>query len=278
MHSKNIIPESLKNSFASVWKNKPLFAFLFVFQIIFFTIFSFINYHYMAKMVESSQAIYEYLNKLQLDEAKISQDILQQKNILGDDPLMISRNFSEILGNFRIYMSYVFALLIVFLSISWALSNKFIAKINLRQIAKIIFRNFVILLFYLGLVFMFLFSLLNISIIQLTTESSKFFVKYIIFLIVSAILSYFMFISLSLAGKVGLKDIVQKTLIAGIKKAHYVLAAYFINISLLGISAFLAYYFFERNNLIFFLSLIMIIFSFVFGRILAINVVDKLDD
>lgn len=277
MPSKNIILESLKNSLVSIWKNKSLFAFLFALQIIFFTIFSFVNYHYQTKMVESSQAIYEYLNELKFDEASITNDILQQKSILGDDPLMIGRNFNDILKNFRIYMAYVFSLLIAFLSISWALTNKFIGKINFRQLANILLRNFIILLFYLGLIFLFLFSLLNISIMQLTTESSPFFAKFVIFIMVSIILSYFMLVSLSLAGKTGLKDIVQKTLAVGVKKAHYILVVYSINIMLLSFSLFLLFYFLEKNTLILFLSIILILFGFVFGRIFTISVVDKLD-
>lgn len=232
----------------------------------------------MTKMVESSQQIYEYMDKLHFDETKISQDLLEQKNILGDDPLMLSRNFNEIIRNFRIYTAYVFGLLIVFLSIGWALTRKFMEKMNLRHLTNTFLRNLIILLFYLGLIFLFLFSLLNISIVQLTTESSAFFSKFIVFIAASIILSYFMFISSSLAGKVEFRNMAQKTLVIGVKKAHYVLASYIICILFLAIPSFLAYYFFEKNILIFFLSLIMIIFSFVFGRILAINVISKLEN
>lgn len=149
---------------------------------------------------------------------------------------------------------------------------------NLRQLANITFRNFIILAFYLGLIFLFLFLLLNISIMQLTAESSAFFAKFMVFLIVSVILSYFMLISLSLSGKAELKNIVQKTLIIGIRKAHYVLASYTINILFLAIPSFLAYYFFEKNIFIFFISIIIIVFSFVFGRILVMNVINKLEN
>lgn len=274
---QNIILDSLKDSFKSFWKNKILFLFLFILQIIFFSLFLLVNYHYQSKIIESSNAIFGYLSAQKMDELSIADNLLQQKSILGDDPLIISRNFNEIIRNFRLYAIWIFALLVVFSSFSWTLTNKFSKNLNLEQLSSIFFRNLAVLLFYLGLIFLFLFSLLNISIMQLTTESSPFFAKLMVFIIISIILSYFMLVSLSLAGKFDLKNIVQKTLVVGIKKIHYVLAAYFINILFLAIPAFFAHYFFERNAFVFFMALIIIIFSLVFGRILVINVVDRLD-
>jgi|GEM_PF-1880776 hypothetical protein len=274
---KNIILSSLRESFISIWKNKMLFIFLFILQIIFLSLFSIINFKYQSKIVESSNAIFEYIAKQQLDEASVSEDLLQRKSVLGEDPLVISRNFNGIIKNFRIYMAYLFSLLIAFLSASWALTNKFAGKVNFRQLANIAFKNLVISLFYLGLIFIFLFSLLNVSSIQLTADSSAFFAKLTIFIIISTTLSYFMPVSLSLAGKIYFKDIVQKTLMIGIKRMHYVLAAYFINILFLAIPLFFAHYFFERSAFVFFMALIAVIFSFVFGRILVINVVGRLD-
>jgi len=85
-----------------------------------------------------------------------------------------------------------------------------------------------------------------------------------------------MFISISLVHKVELKNIVQKTLSIGIKKIHYILAAYFLNILFFGISSFFYVYFIERNLFIMSLGMIFAILSFVFGRIFMIKVVDKI--
>lgn len=86
-----------------------------------------------------------------------------------------------------------------------------------------------------------------------------------------------MFISLSLTNKTGLKDIVQKTLAIGIKKIHYILAVYLINIVLIGLSIALLIYFVEKNLFILLLSLMLLIFSFVFGRVFMVKVVERLD-
>src|SRR3989338_5587240 len=254
MQSKNIIFNSLRESFSIIWKNKLLFLSLFILQIAFFVVFSAVNIKYQTKILENTKAITDYLSQQKLDEASATDAILQQKNILGDDPLMISENFDEIVKNFRLYLGYVFILLIFFISIAWAITYRLLKKTSLRQLTNIFLKNIVILLFYLGLIFTFFFLLL----------------------IVSIILAYFMFISIAIANHIKLKNIVQKTLSIGIRKAHYVLSVYFINIFLLFISMSLLYYFIEKNPFILLLSLILFVFSFVFGRILIINVVEKL--
>ena len=276
MSSKNLIFASLKESFNLMRKNKSFFILLFVLQVLFFVIFSVINYNYQTKIIENAKAITNYLSNQKLDEVSATSNILQQKNILGDDPLMISRNFNEIIKNFRIYLIYLFILLIFFISIAWALTSKIINKLNFKQLINIFLKNLIILLFFLGLIFGFFFSLLNISIIQLAEESSQFFLKYIIFVFFSIILLYFMFVSFSLTNKTELKNIVQKTLSIGIRKAHYVLSVYFINMFLLVTSVFLLYYFIEKNPFILLFSIILLIFSFIFGRIFIINIIEKL--
>lgn len=276
MQPKNIILNSLKQSFLSIWKNKSLFVLLLILQIVFFIIFSVMNLTYQAKILANIQSITSYLSQQKLDEASATDNLLQQKNLLGEDPLLISRNFKEMVNNFRAYLIYIFTLLIVFISTAWALTHRLFQKFNSKQFAKIFFKIFVVLLFYLGLIFLFFFSLLNISVVQLATPS-QLLLKYVPFFIFSVILAYFMFVSLSLSHYTELKNIVQKTLSIGIRKIHYILAVYLINIFLFITSMILLYYFIEKNLLILILSLMLMIFSFVFGRIFMVNVVDKLE-
>ena len=277
MHHKNTILDSLKETLSSIWRNKSLFFLLFVLQIIFFVVFSFVTLNYQTKILENAKAVTEYVSKQNLDEASVASSILQQKKILGDDPLSISRNFHEIVKNFRFYLIYTFILLIFFISISWTITNKMIHKNNYRNLIKYFLKIFIVLLFYLGLIFSFFFYLLNISFMDIGVDAAKLFTRYIPFLIFSIVLTYFMFVSISLLNNTELKNIVQRTLSVGIKKAHFILAVYFINIFLFLMSSFLLFYFLEKNLLILFLSLILMIFSFIFGRIFMINVVEKLE-
>lgn len=274
---RNIILNSLKESFSSIWKNKPLFTLLFILQIVFFISFSLISYNSTSKILESAQAITEYLSQQKLDELSVADSLLGQKSILGEDPLLISRNFSEMVKNFRAYLIYIFILLIASISAFWTLTLKLVHKINFKYAVKIFIKIFAISIFYLGLIFLFFFSIFNISFAEAAVDGAKIFSKYIPFLIFSIILAYFMFISLSLAHSAGWKNIAQKTLIIGIKKAHYILAAYLIIISLLAVSVISLAYFIEKNLFVLLLSITLMIFSFVFGRIFVVKVVERLD-
>ena len=269
-----IIFNSLKESLANIWKNKFLFAALFILQIIFFVVFTALTYVYIPKIIESSKAISDYLSKQKFDDASTAQSILEKKSILGDDPLLISRNFKEIIKNFRLYLIYVFILLVISTSISWSMTFKIINKKN--AIMKIFSKIFIIAFFYFTLIFLFFFSLTNISIIDATTQASMLFVKIIVFLIFSTALLYFMFISLASINHTELNNIVQKTLIIGVRKVHYILALYFINLSFFALSAVSLIYFLEKNLFFLFLSMILVVFSFVFGRAFMINVTKHL--
>lgn len=277
MGRKNIILGSLKEAFELIWKNKPIFFLLFAIQIILFAALFLITLNYEKKIMESAKAAGDYISKQKLDEASVTSSILSRKSILGEDPLAISRNMNAIAINFRIYLIYTFALLVFFATISWAITGRIIRKNGFMESAKCFLKIFAVLSFYLGMIFLFFYSIANIPFAELGADAAKLFAKYVPFLIVSPILLYFMFVSVSLLHRTELKNIVQKTLTLGIKKAHYILAVYLINIFLFGFSAFLLLHFIEENLFFLLLSLMLMVFSFVFGRIFMINVADKLD-
>lgn len=276
MPNKSILLNSLAESFSMAWKNKLLLALLLFLQTIFFIALFSITLTYQTRILESAKAISDYLSQQKLDEVSVASNMLEQKGILGDDPLSVSRNFGEVVKNFRLYLIYSFILIVVFMSFSWALTNKLAHKANFRQLTKNFLKNIIVLLFYLGLIFSFFFLLSNIPMAE-TANSFKLLEKYAPFSILSLMLAYFMFISVSLLHRTGLKNIVQETLAIGIRKAHYVLSAYFINIFLFFISIFLLYYFIEKSLFVLLLSLALLIFSFVFGRIFLVKVAEKLE-
>ena len=273
---KNIIFSSLKESLALIWKSKSLFILLVVLQIAFFALFSLISYNYVPKMVDSQKAIEDYLSNIKFDEVSVASSMLQQKSILGDDPLMISRNFNEIVRNLILYLASIFVLLVFSISVFWAMTNKIIFKTSVKKLTKDFLKIFIVVLLYLGLIFIFFFSLLNIPLTGIAEESAKLLTKYIPFLVFSIILVYFMFVSISLLHKTGLKNIVQETLKIGVKKIHYVLAAYFINIFLFVISITLLIYFIEKNLFALLISIILMLSIFIFGRLFVAKVVEKL--
>src|SRR3989338_144913 len=274
MKNKNIILNSFFKSFADIWKNKSAFLLLFILQILFFWSLFSTSVKYQTRILEDSQAISDYLSRQKLDEISIAQNVMQQKDILGEDPLLIGRHFNEIAKNFRAYLAIFFISLAAFLSFAWSWANKLTGKMKFNELNRLFTRNLVIALLYLTLMFLFFYSLFNIPIAQ--AADVGIFAKYVPFLIAAPIMAYFMLVSLSLPYSIRLNKILQRTLSIGIKKAHYVLSAHFINIILLAIPIILLYYFFEENLPILILSLAAIVFSFVFGKIFMVNIVEKL--
>ena len=222
--------------------------------------------------------MFDYLNQQKLDEVSITQNILQQKSILGDDPLSLSMNLTEIIKNSRIYLTYIFILTLVFTSSMWLISGNLIHRRSFRKLRNNYSKIFIVSAFYLGIILLFFYSVLNISFTEAAYNSVALFGKYLTFFFISIILFYFMFISLSLINKTELTDIVQKTLSIGLRKIHYMLSVYFINIFFISAPLFLLIYFNETGFLIPAFALILIVFGFLFSRIFILNVVEKLNE
>ena len=266
----------MKQSFHAIWKNKSLFILLLFLEIFFFGIFFYINMNYQTKILESAKTISDYLSKQKLDDASVATNVIQQKNVLGDDPLLISREFNSMKNNFMHYLALSFALFVFFLSAGWALTGYMIYKSSFKKLIHDFLKNIVILCVNLGLIFGFLFLLFDIPLSE-AAEASNVFSKFVPFLIFSMILIYFMFISLSLSFKLDLKNIVQRTLSIGIRKIHYVLLVYLINIILFLLSLALFYYSLDSSLIFLFFSVLLFTFSFVFGKIFVMNSVNRLD-
>ena len=164
---KSVLLISLQDSLSSIWKNKSFFALLLFLQLIFFVAFSLVNYTYQSGILENAKAISEYLSNQKLDDISITSNLLEKKNILGEDPLLISRNFSEIAQKFRGYLASIFVLLIAFTSIHWTLSIRLLHKMSFKDLIRIFLKSLVVPAVYLGIIFSFFFSLFNITLTEL---------------------------------------------------------------------------------------------------------------
>src|SRR3989344_2180277 len=270
MQSGNILFKSLKKSFVLIWKNKPRILLLFALQIMFFGALLYLG-SYQVKIIESAKSMSDYMSGQKFDDVTLTNNILQQKDILGDNPGMLEQNFNSIILTFRIFLFYFFAVLLVFLSLVWALTARMLEKHG-SGFKKILLRNFIVLSFCLGIIFVFFYLILNISFSEAALEVQKVLAKYIPFSLFSLIILYFAFISLSLSGKYSLNEIMAKSLKIGIKKIHYMLFVYFVIFILIILSLYIAFYLIDINFFVSTAALLLLIFSFVFGRILLFNV------
>ena len=269
--------DSLKESLNLIWKNNVWFLFLFILQIVFIATLSIVSYNYQLRIVEHSNAISEYISNLNLDEAAVADNFLQQKSILGDDPLMINREFNEILKNIRLMLVSLFLVMVFFMSLGWTLANKAMHKIGFRQLLGLYSRILVILSLCLGLIFTFFYFLLNLSLSQKSLEPAMLLPKYLLFFIFSLVLLHFMETALSLAHKTGFGSMIQDAFFAGIRKFHYALGVYSINFLFLLASALVFINFYENSIIALFASTMLFVFGIVFGRFFMIKTFEKID-
>lgn len=274
MMRENILLNSLKGSFTVIWRSKALVFLLFVLQIIFFGSFFYLG-NYQVKIIEDAINMSNYLSEQNFDDVTIANSILEQKDILGDNPELIGQKFDSITRNFRIYMIYTFALMAVFLSAVWALAKSVVDK-SYGKLNGLFLKNISVSVFCFGLMAVFLSLLLNIPFSEAAFDISKLLKKYMFFALFSAALLYFGFISYSL-DYMGIGNLIQKTLNLGIKKFYYFIAVYFIIIFAIFLLMNGIIYFVDSNFFIATLFLLLLVFSFVFWRILMINVVERLE-
>lgn len=293
----SIILGSFKESFSIIKKNKTLFLVLFLLQLLFFSLIFAVNFHYQPKILESVGNVIDY----------ISEQNPTESNILGDDPLMIHRNYKNMMHNLRLLAVWSLLIFIfingsMFYLISKLVYNqKFNFKIcsrNYKQNTKEFFvcqkskgflsmlRNspfsefltylfkfgFVSLVFFL-LVFLFSYSGSNASMLSLISGIALF---KPVSLIIAFILFYFMYLTFLLLYKVKLKALFKELFNVGVKKAHMMLLTFFIALLIIFILLLLIIFLIEKNIVLLSLIVLLFVLSFVWGKVFLIMVVKKL--
>lgn len=262
-----IITSSIRNSFKQIKENKTNFLLVFLLQSIFFIAISILIYKTVIPASERMEEIQSYSAGLQLDDLNVAKTLLSNESLLGQDPELIIRSYNQIKRLFLVSIT-LFILLFIFMNGSiWYVTNRFLnRKINyLRYLLN--FGLLAIINFFL----IYLIILPNIIFTEENTKMSDFFIVIIIFLI----LQYFFYIFVSKIDKNSVNQFKQSFII-GLKKAHWILLSYFINIVLTLSSFLLAFYFAELNIIFGILTTILFIFIFCLKRLVFINVVDNL--
>jgi len=278
MKQKNIILNSLKETFSIIKVNRKMFVFIFILQLIFLSLILHVNILYFPPVVDSIKEVIEYMDEQKFDDTTIGLEILQQKNILGPDPLLISRNYKNILSNMRFLTLYSMLIFIIINGSIWFLSSSllekklFSLKDSWNSILKYILKFGLITFIFSALIYLFSNSIIKKYFIIDQSQNFNFYP----ILIISLILLYFVYISFSLLYKTHLKNILKNLIIIGIKKAHVILSAYIIIIISFIVIASLSLYLIERNLFLLFISLIFLILAVILSRIFLIRVVDKL--
>lgn len=278
MKPNNIISNSLKESFSIIKKNKKIFLLLFILQVIFISLISFINVNYQTKMLQSTKSIIEYLDELNTDETSFGLDLIQRKSPLGPDPLLISRNFNYIIYNLQFLLAYSLIIFILLNGFIWFLTSNLVYKKSLiikklpKEFFVYVLKFGFIMIIFSFLIYLFGYSTLKSFLNPLLAQTANF----TPLLLITLALFYFIYIAFSLLSKIKLKYLIRNLFKIGIKKAHIILSAYIIIIIVISTFSSLSFYLIEKNLFLLFISTILTILTLIWSRIFLILVVEKL--
>jgi len=272
----NIIFSSIKESFKTIKKNKMVFLVLFLLQLLFFSLMFFVNLYYQPKIMDSVINVMDYVSKQNPEDGE---------NILGEDPLMIHRNYEDMFYNLRLMAVWCFFIFVfvngsIFYLISKLIyDKKFNFKIcfekgkeNTKEFFIYLLKFGVACLIFFLLIFSFLYSTFKGSLFSIVNSIGLFNAGYL--LIVFA-LAYFMYLAFSLLYKIK-KNIFRKLFDVGIKKTHIILLTYLINLVIILILFLLVTLLIEANLILITLVILLSILAFVWSKIFLVIVVEKL--
>lgn len=261
---KNILITSLKKPFALINKHRNLFALLFVLQFIFFVVMFYVNIHYQTKIMEDAQAIVDILDKQQLTDEDVAMNLLGQGDLIEESASLYSAS-RAVAKNVGILAGLSFAIYIILGGLLWAFTDQFTVKKDVKRFFVYIGKFTVITIAYsiIGFTFMMQAG----SGLKDGSPISYLWIGLIPFVF------YFAFISYALVGKLSIKEIAKQTFSVGIKKAHYILLVYLINILLIAIIGFAMYLALERMIFLLTLSLILFLLAYVWARLFLIEAI-----
>jgi len=275
MKKNKIISNSFKESFKLIKKNKVVFLVLFLLQLLFFSLVFIVNFHYQPKILGSVGNVMDYLSKQNPED----------ENILGEDPLMIHRNYKDIIYNLRLLAVRCFLIFVLINGSMFYLISKLVYnkkfnfktcfksyKKNTKEYLIYLFKFVVVSLIFFLLIFLFAYPNLKVSIFSLLSGTSFNFFS----LLMAFVLVYFMYLIFSLIYKIELRNIFKKLFNVGVKQAHIILLTYFINLIVIHTLFLLIVFLIEGNIILLSLIVLLFILSFVWTKIFLVNVVKKL--
>tara|TARA_Y100000310_G_scaffold335839_1_gene418871 strand:- start:187 stop:1050 length:864 start_codon:yes stop_codon:yes gene_type:complete len=280
-----IISTSIKESFLVIPKNKKIFTLVFVLQILFFLSILVVSSYYTSKILENTEDIIDYTETLNLNIEQAKFDILQQKNPLGEDPLLISRNYEEMKKNSLFLLLSVFIIFVIINGLIWYLTSNFQEKnkkvFSIKNIITYLSKFLIISLILSSSLFILVYNFLNISFSSFLSTKPMNFIPLIIIAIITI---YFSYIAIPLLSKKEqkkksyeqFKKFIKNVLSIGTKKFIPIIISYLIILSLIALPLVLIFYSIELNLMLLFIEIILLLFIFVWIKIFFVIVVKKL--
>jgi hypothetical protein len=227
----------------------------------------------MTPAIGATQEVMEYVNQLKLDEEALTENILEDKDIFGEDPLLIYKNYDIIMHFLRIFMVISLLLFFVFEGLNWVWTVHLPHKKKFKTIFRSMLNFIILTLIY--------FSAIVIAILPLRSilSSSSLSTLSLIFSIgLVSLLVYFMIISFSLVNNKNVIIILKKAFLIGTFKAYLVLPTLVIGIIMIVIASFILYNLVDSGLFLMTASIFLFVLTYIFARILVVRLVHRIDE
>jgi len=269
----SVIINSIKKSLSAIVKNKKIFLLIVTLETVFLLLITMVGAFYMSKILQSTSNILQYTDTLNIDPQTTGVNILQRQSPLGNDPLLISRNYHDIKKNSLILLSYIFIIFVLFNGLAWYFSSNLIdkKKISMKIILRYLMQFFVLSVILYGFLLLLGFNALKIFFSEFLLTQP---ITFAPLLILSIAAVYFIYTAISLLNKVGLRSkIIFKI---GIKNFTSLTLSYLIILSLYVLASLLILYSIEKNLILLSIGLILLLLIIAWSKIFLTAIVSKL--
>ena len=276
MSPKHMVISSLKESFLLIKKNKRAFLLIFILQGLFFSLVIMANAYYVPQILQSAEDVIGYAEALNINPQAANIGILQKKNPLGDDPLLISRNYNEIINNSLFLLLSVFSIFVLIDGWVWYLASNMGKSKNLfslKNSLSYLLEFFVAAMVLSAFLYIFAYNLVNIAFSSFLSVKPADFIP---LLLIAAIAIYFIYISIPLLGKIKLRRLAKSSFSIGTKNFISVITSYLIILMLIILSFLLIFYLLELNLFLLLIAGLLSVFVFAWAKIYFSVVVKKL--
>ena len=276
MSPKHMVISSLKESFLLIKKNKREFLLIFILQGLFFSLVIMANAYYVPQILQSAEDVIGYAEALNINPQAANIGILQKKNPLGDDPLLISRNYNEIINNSLFLLLSVFSIFVLIDGWVWYLASNMGKSKNLfslKNSLSYLLEFFVAAMVLSAFLYIFAYNLVNIAFSSFLSVKPADFIP---LLLIAAIAIYFIYISIPLLGKIKLRRLAKSSFSIGTKNFISVITSYLIILMLIILSFLLIFYLLELNLFLLLIAGLLSVFVFAWAKIYFSVVVKKL--
>ena len=256
--------DNIKESLILIKRNKAVFSVIFALQVLFFVIVAAAGTIYIGKIIESSRSMLDYAESINLNQEDVQLSMMVQQNAFGDDPLLISRNYDDIIMNFLVFISIIFASFVLINGLMWyfasAIGNKKV--FSLKKIGPYLLKFSVISVIAFSAFSVLLYSSMRFFFSGFLSSSQK---KPLLLLILLPVLLYFIYVSMPLIGNAKFRQLPKKALNAG--KNMGILASCAVSLFAIAASSLLVFYSVDSGLPLLLASVIFFFFVFSWGKV-----------